>query len=54
MADRTLAHKPPPGSLANCSAGIYCAADAEGSVNAIQVAINPVWTRIPAAYSRES
>jgi hypothetical protein len=27
MADRTLSHEPPPGSLAICPAGIDCAAD---------------------------
>jgi AraC family transcriptional regulator len=41
MADRTLSHEPPPGSLAICPAGIDCAADTDGSVDAILVAIDP-------------
>src|SRR5215469_11366621 len=39
--DRTLDHTPPPGSLAICPAGSGCAADAEDSVDAILVAIDP-------------
>jgi AraC family transcriptional regulator len=39
--DRTLDHAPPPGSLAICPAGSSCAADVEGSVDAILVAIDP-------------
>jgi AraC family transcriptional regulator len=41
MADRTLSHQPPAGSLAICPAGIDCAADADGSVDATLVAIDP-------------
>jgi AraC family transcriptional regulator len=41
MADRTLSHRPPAGSLAICPAGIDCAGDADGSVDAILVAIDP-------------
>ncbi len=41
MAGRVLQHKPPAGSLAVCPAGIDCAADAEGSVDAIFVVIDP-------------
>jgi AraC family transcriptional regulator len=41
MADRTLSHQPPAGSLAICPAGIDCAADAEGSVDAVLVAVDP-------------
>ena len=41
MADRTLSHEPPPSSLAICPAGIDCAADTDGSVDAILVAIDP-------------
>jgi AraC family transcriptional regulator len=41
MANRTLLHDPHAGSLAICPAGIDCAADAEGSVDAILVAIDP-------------
>jgi AraC family transcriptional regulator len=41
MADRTLSHEPPPGSLAISPAGIDCAADTDGSVDAILVAIDP-------------
>jgi len=41
MADRTLSHEPPAGSLAICPAGIECAADTDGSVDATLVAIDP-------------
>ncbi len=41
MADRTLSHDPPAGSLAICPAGIDCAANADGSVDAILIAIDP-------------
>jgi AraC family transcriptional regulator len=41
IAGRVLRHEPPTGSLAICPAGIDCAADAEGSVDAIVVAIHP-------------
>jgi AraC family transcriptional regulator len=41
MADRRLSHAPPAGSLAICPTGIDCAGDAEGSVDAILVAVDP-------------
>jgi AraC family transcriptional regulator len=41
MAGRTLRHEAPAGSLAICPAGIDCAADAEESVDALLVAIDP-------------
>jgi AraC family transcriptional regulator len=41
MADRTLWHEAPAGSLAICPAGMDCAADAGQNVDAIIVAINP-------------
>ena len=41
MAGQTLRHEPPAGSLAIFPAGIDCAADAEGSVEALLVAIDP-------------
>jgi AraC family transcriptional regulator len=41
MADRTLSHEPPLGSLAICPAGIDCSADTDGSVDAILVAVDP-------------
>ena len=41
MADRTVSHSPPPGSLAICPAGIDSGADAEGSVDVIFIAIDP-------------
>jgi AraC family transcriptional regulator len=49
MADRTLSHEPPPGSLAICPAGIDCAADTDGSVDAILVAIDPGQLALAAA-----
>jgi AraC family transcriptional regulator len=49
MADRTLSHEPPPGSLAICPAGIDCAADTNGSVDAILVAIDPGQLALAAA-----
>ena len=49
MADRTLSHEPPPGSLAICPAGIDCAADAEGRVDALLVAIDPGHLALAAA-----
>jgi AraC family transcriptional regulator len=49
MADRRLSHQPPAGSLAICPAGIDCAADAEGSVDAILVAIEPRQLALAAA-----
>jgi AraC family transcriptional regulator len=41
IADRVLRHVPPTGSLAICPAGIDCAADAEGSVDLILIAVDP-------------
>ena len=41
IGDRTLRHEPPAGSLAICPAGIDCSADAEGSVDAILIAVDP-------------
>jgi AraC family transcriptional regulator len=41
MADRTLLHAPGPGSLAIGPAGIDCAADSSGSVDAILIAVDP-------------
>jgi AraC family transcriptional regulator len=49
MADRRLSHRPPAGSLAICPAGIDCAADAEGSIDAILVAIEPRQLALAAA-----
>jgi len=41
IADRTLSHQPPNGSLAICPSGADYCADASGSVEAILVAIDP-------------
>jgi AraC family transcriptional regulator len=41
IADRTLSHQPPTGSLAICPTGADYVADANGSVEAIVVAIDP-------------
>src|SRR6516225_6949805 len=41
IADRTLSHEPPTGSLAICPTGADYCADASGSVEAIVVAIDP-------------
>jgi AraC family transcriptional regulator len=41
MADRTVSHSPPTGSLAICPAGIESGASAEGSVDVIFIAIDP-------------
>jgi AraC family transcriptional regulator len=49
IADQTLSHTPPTGSLAICSAGTDCAADADGSVDAIFVAIAPAQLALAAA-----
>jgi AraC family transcriptional regulator len=49
LADRTLSHGPPAGSLAICPAGIDCAADAEASIEAILVAIDPGQIALAAA-----
>jgi AraC family transcriptional regulator len=49
MADRALSHEPPSGSLAICPAGIECSADAEGSVDAILLAIDPGQLALSAA-----
>ena len=49
MAGRTLRHEAPAGSLAICPAGIDCAADAEESVDALLVAIDPSQLALAAA-----
>jgi len=49
MADRTLWHEAPAGSLAICPAGLDCAADAGKNVDAIIVAINPAKLTLAAA-----
>src|SRR6516164_2754752 len=41
IADRTLSHEPPTGSLAICPTGADYCADASGNVEAIVVAIDP-------------
>src|ERR1700732_2597659 len=51
MAGRTLRHEAPAGSLAICPAGIDCAADAEESVHALLVAIDPGQLALAAAES---
>jgi AraC family transcriptional regulator len=49
MADQTLEHQAPAGSLAICPAGIDCAADATASVDAIIVAVDPGHLALAAA-----
>jgi AraC family transcriptional regulator len=49
IADQALRHEPPTGSLAICPAGADCAADAEGSVDAILVAVHPGQLALAAA-----
>jgi AraC family transcriptional regulator len=49
MADRTLLHEPPSGSLAICPAGIDCAADATGCVDATLIAVEPARLALVAA-----
>jgi AraC family transcriptional regulator len=49
MVDRTLRHEAPAGSLAICPAGIDSAADAEESVDALLVAIDPGQLALAAA-----
>ena len=49
IAGRTLRHQAPAGSLAICPAGTYCAADAEESVDALLVAIDPGQLALAAA-----
>src|SRR5262245_21808068 len=49
IADRSLRHEPPTGSLAICPAGADCAADADESVDAILVAIHPGQLALAAA-----
>jgi AraC family transcriptional regulator len=51
MADRTLGHEAPGGSLAICPAGIDCAADAEESVDVVIIAIRPGQLALRAAES---
>jgi AraC family transcriptional regulator len=41
IGGRTLRHEPPAGSLAICPAGVDCSADAEGSVDAILISVDP-------------
>jgi AraC family transcriptional regulator len=41
IAGRTLRHEAPAGSLAICPAGTDCGADAEESVDALLVAVDP-------------
>src|SRR5262245_31306119 len=49
MADRALRHQAPAGSLAICPAGVDGAAEAEGSVDAIMVAVDPARLALAAA-----
>jgi AraC family transcriptional regulator len=49
MADRTLRHEAPAGSLAICPTGIDCAADTEESVDATIVAVDPGQLALAAA-----
>src|SRR5260370_23340481 len=49
MADQTLEHQAPAGSLAICPARIDCAADATESVDAIIVAVDPGHLALAAA-----
>jgi AraC family transcriptional regulator len=49
IAGHTLRHEAPAGSLAICPAGIDCAADAEESVDALLVAIDPGQLALAAA-----
>jgi AraC family transcriptional regulator len=52
MADRTLRHEAPDGSLAICPAGIDCGAEAAESVDALLVTIDP--GRLALAAAQES
>src|SRR5262245_65045069 len=52
IAERVLQHSPPAGSLAICPAGSECAADAEGSVDALVVTVHP--GRLALAAAEES
>src|SRR5262245_529908 len=49
IGDRALRHEPPAGSLAICPAGIDCAADAKGSIDAIFIAVDPRHLALAAA-----
>jgi AraC family transcriptional regulator len=49
IAGRTLRHQAPAGSLTICPAGIDCGADAEESVDALLVAIDPGQLALAAA-----
>ena len=51
IAGRTLRHEAPAGSLAICPAGLDCGADAEESVDALVVAIDPAQLALAAAES---
>jgi AraC family transcriptional regulator len=49
IGGRSLRHEPPAGSLAICPAGIDCAADAKGSVDAVLIAVDPRHLALAAA-----
>jgi len=49
IGSRTLRHEPPAGSLAICPAGIDCAADAKGSVDAVLIGVDPCHLALAAA-----
>jgi len=49
IGGRTLRHEPPAGSLAVCPAGVDCAADAKGSVDAVLIAVEPRHLALAAA-----
>jgi AraC family transcriptional regulator len=51
IAGQALSHKPPEGTLSICPAGADCAAEAERSVDAILVAIEPSQFLLAAAES---
>ena len=49
IGGQRLRHEPPAGSLAICPAGIDCAADARGSVDAVLIAVDPRQLALAAA-----
>jgi len=49
MARRAIRRETPAGTLAICPAGFDCAADVEGSVDGLLVAIDPGWFSLAAA-----
>ena len=49
IAGQVLRHEPPRGSLAICPAGLDCAAEAQDSVDAILIAIDPPSLALAAA-----